>query len=123
LIVAYVLGGILVWAAIAFGLAALFRGTDDRDNAYVVAWVTAFWPVTVPVLAVFALMLGAGAGVVWLLIQGYDGISKVGTKYIDFIHGEKTGVVLPHPSVGDHLPRYGVRQRSYLRTRHPGRTQ
>ena len=87
MIVAYVLGGILVWAAIAFGLAALFRGTDDRGDAHGVAWVTAFWPVTVPVIAACAVVLFVIAGAVWLLEQGGKGVAKVGAKYIDFIQG------------------------------------
>ncbi len=76
MIVAYVIGSVLVWAAIAFGLAALFRGTADRSDAHGVAWITAFWPVTIPVIAVFILIMGVMCGGVWVLIQIGEGIVK-----------------------------------------------
>jgi hypothetical protein len=89
MIIAYFVGGVLVWVAIAFGLATLFRGTDDRDNAHIVAWVTGFWPVTGPVIIAVAVVLGVCCGLVWVLDQGGKGIAKLGGRYIDFIHGEK----------------------------------
>lgn len=89
MIVAYVVGAILVWAVIAFGLAALFRPADgDRADARLVAWLTAFWPVTGPVTVVCAIILGVICGGVWLLDQSGKGIAKVGARYIDFLVGK-----------------------------------
>jgi len=101
MIAAYVVGGILVWAVIAFGLAALFRGTATRNDAQGVAWITGFWPVTVPFIAAFALILGVVCGLVWLLENGSEGIGKVGARYIDFIHGEKRPS--PPPNLNEKL--------------------
>jgi hypothetical protein len=89
MLVVYIVGGILVWAAIAFGLAALSRGTDTRNDAHLVAWVTAFWPVTVPVIAAGALILGVICGGVWLLEIIGEMFVAMGARYIDFLHGEK----------------------------------
>jgi hypothetical protein len=89
MIVAYVIGGVLVWAAIAFGLAALFRGTEDRNDAQMIAWVTIFWPVTVPIITAIALAFGIIAGIILGAEQVGKGLLKVGGKYIDFIDGKK----------------------------------
>lgn len=143
MIVAYVIGSVLVWAAIAFGLAALFRGTADRSDAHGVAWITAFWPVTIPVIAVFMLIMGVMCGGVWVLIQIGEGIVKLGGRYIDFIHGKKkppplkddTGkklrgmekrymdggfldVVLAFTDIDYRVYRDGVHQRTHLHTPH-----
>jgi hypothetical protein len=89
MLIVYILGSILVWAAIAFGLAALNRGTASREDAHLVAWITAFWPVTLPVIAVSGIVLCAICGGVWLLEIIGKMCTAIGARYIDFLHGEK----------------------------------
>lgn len=89
MIVAYVIGGVLVWAAIAFGLAAFCRGVENRGDAQNIAWITALWPITVPLITVFATIFFTIAGGVWVGDRCVKGIAKASSRYIDFIHGER----------------------------------
>jgi hypothetical protein len=89
MLVVYIVGGILVWAAIAFGVAALNRGTATRNDAHLVAWVTAFWPITIPAVAAFAIIAGVICGAVWLLELIGEMFTTMGARYIDFLQGGK----------------------------------
>jgi hypothetical protein len=83
----YTISAILGWALIAFALVALCRETDTRADAHVVAWVTAFWPVTIPIALALGIVFGTICGMVWVGDQGGRGIGKLGTHYINFIAG------------------------------------
>ena len=84
-----IVGAFLFWVVIAFALAALNRGTDSREDAHLVAWVTAFWPVTLPVIAAFVLLMGILCGGVWCLVTVGDMFVSIGGRYIDFLHGQR----------------------------------
>jgi hypothetical protein len=85
MIVVYIVGGILIWVIVAFGVAVLNRGTASREDAHLVAWITAFWPVTLPAIAVCAIILCVICGGAWMVEESAKGVVKVGAKYIDFI--------------------------------------
>lgn len=82
MITVLVIAAILGWAGIAFGIAAVIAKTTTdglgRDDAHIVAWLTAFWPITLPLAAAIV-----------IIILPCIGIAKLGEHYINFLTGKK----------------------------------